>query len=186
MSMEIEAKMKVADLDSVRKTLSECGAERHGKVLETNTFFDTPARSLQSADSGLRIRVAVNEAGQSHCLITMKGPLQAGALKTREEIEFSADDPAAVQKLFERLGYQAGLSFQKRRESWTFQGCKVELDEMPLLGTYVEIEGPSESSVLAARQALGLSQLPPIKIGYVSMLARYLQENHLPERHIRF
>lgn len=186
MSTEIEAKIKVQDLSAVRKKLEAAGARRLAKVLETNSFFDTSAHSLQSADRGLRIRVAVDESGQSKCTVTMKGPLQHGQFKTREEIEFTASDPQAVRRIFENLGYHLTLSFQKRRESWELGGCEVELDELPYLGAYVEIEGPGETIVDAVRHSLGLENLPLITTGYISMLARYLEQHQIQDRQIGF
>jgi adenylate cyclase class 2 len=186
MSEEIEAKMKVADLAAVRKRLEAAGAVRVRKELETNAFFDGVDRRLQSSDRGLRIRVAVDESGLSRCIVTMKGPLQAGQFKTREEIQFSADEPDAVRKIFENLGFKSTLSFQKRRETWLFGGCEVALDQMPYLGTYIEIEGPSESVVAAARQSLGLSDLALISTGYISLLSRYLEEHGIKDREIGF
>jgi adenylate cyclase, class 2 len=186
MSEEIEAKMKVGDLAAVRKRLEAAGAVRVRKELETNAFFDAPDHRLQSADRGLRIRIAADEAGSTRCLVTMKGPLQAGQFKSREEIQFSADDPEAVRKIFQNLGYRSTLSFQKRRETWLFGGCEVALDEMPYLGTYVEIEGKGEASISAARASLGLSDLPSISTGYISLLSRYLEEHGIKDRDIRF
>jgi adenylate cyclase class 2 len=186
MGEEIEAKMKVADLAAVRKKLEAAGAVRGRKELETNTFFDASDRHLQRSDRGLRIRVAVDEAGQSRCTVTMKGPMQAGQFKKREEIQFSADDAEAVRKIFENLGFTSSLSFQKRRETWLYGGCEVALDEVPYLGTYVEIEGQTEGVIAAARTSLGLSDLPPISNGYISLLSRYLEEHHIKHRDIRF
>jgi adenylate cyclase class 2 len=192
MPTEIEAKIKVPDLAAVRGKLSAAGATRIGKELETNSFFDTPDHSLQSSDKGLRIRTAVDESGVSRCTVTMKGPRQKAIFKTREETEFSADPPEAVRKLLENLGYQLTLSFEKRRETWAFGGCEVALDELPYLGTYVEIEGKSASDdsaardVSAARDKLGLADLPLISIGYVSILARYLEQHQINDRQIRF
>ncbi len=186
MSTEIEAKIKVLDLPGVRQKLEALGARRGRKDLETNSFFDTPERSLQLADRGLRIRVAVDESGKSRCVITMKGAAEPGQFKNREETQFSADDPAAVRKLFENLGYHLTLSFEKRRESWKLGECEVDLDELPYLGTYVEIEGPGESAVDAVRRSLGLEKLPLIKTGYISMLAKYLDEHQIKDRQIRF
>jgi adenylate cyclase, class 2 len=185
MSTEIEAKIKVQDFLAVRQKLEAAGAERRGKDLETNSFFDTPERSLQADDKGLRIRVAVDENGKSKCTITMKGAVQQGQFKMREETQFSADDPQAVRRLFENLGYHLTLSFEKRRESWKLGGCEVVLDELPYLGTYVEIEGPTEAAVDAVRRSLGMENLPVIKTGYISMLAKYLEEHKIKDRHIR-
>jgi hypothetical protein len=52
----------------------------------------------------------------------------------------------------------------------------VEIDELPRLGFFIEIEGPTEEAVLQARQALGLSESPLIKAAYSAMLTEYLQE----------
>jgi adenylate cyclase, class 2 len=185
MSAEIEAKMKVADLAPVRKKLEAVGATRARSELETNAFFDTPERLLQSTDRGLRIRVAVEPNGTSHCTVTMKGPLQAGQFKTREEIQFSADDPAAVRRMLEGLGFKSSLSFQKRRETWLYAGCEIALDEMPYLGVFVEIEGGNDAAISAARKSLGLSDLPLISTGYISLLSRYLAEHRIEEREIK-
>jgi len=186
MGDEIEAKMKVADLAAVRKRLEAAGAVRGRKELETNAFFDAPDHRLQSSDRGLRIRIAVDESGQTRCLVTMKGPMHVGQFKNREEIQFSADDAEAVRKIFENLGFKSTLSFQKRRETWLFGGCEVALDEMPYLGTFVEIEGQSEAVIAAARASLGLADLPPINTGYISLLSRYLEEHRITDREIRF
>jgi adenylate cyclase class 2 len=186
MSNEIEAKMKVDDLSAIRRRLEAAGARRLRKELEVNAFFDAEDRRLQNADRGLRIRTARDESGKTRCVVTMKGSLQAGQFKTREEIEFTASDAAAVQKIFEHLGYRPTLSFEKRRESWMLDECEVELDEMPYLGTFVEIEGKTEEKIGQVRRKLELEGLPLISTGYIALLSRYLQEHKIGERQIRF
>jgi adenylate cyclase class 2 len=185
MGMEIEAKMKVDDLATIRQRLKGAGATPQGVALEINSFFDTPTASLRNAGKGLRIRVATHADGSRKCTVTMKGPLQKGELKTREEIEFTVTDSQAVGQIFEHLGFSPTLSFEKRRESWLFQDCKVELDELPYLGTFVEIEGDSDARVMAARKALNLSQAPLISTGYIAMIAEYVETHHIADRQIR-
>jgi adenylate cyclase, class 2 len=185
MGTEIEAKMKVADLDSVRKQLLAAGARRIGSELETNSFFDTREASLQSADRGLRIRVAVMDDGKRRITITLKGALQPGPMKKREEIEFTVDDAQAAGQFLERLGYHPTLTFEKRRETWTLGGCEIALDELPRLGTFVEIEGPGEEAIEAVRESLGLSQVPMISRGYISMLWQWVQDQQIPDRVLR-
>jgi adenylate cyclase class 2 len=185
MSLEMEAKMKVPDLESVAKTLRDNGAQRRGADMETNIFFDAPDATLRKSDCGLRLRIAEDETGKKRFTVTLKGPAQKGQLKTREETEFSVDNAQAVEDLFASLGYRRTISFQKRRQSWLFADCKVELDELPYLGKFVEIEGDSEPQVLAARKTLGLAAEPLIATGYIAMLSRYLQEHNIAERDIR-
>ena len=187
MTLEIEAKMKVADFDAVRARLVACGARRVGAVLETNTFFDTPERSLVAGDRGLRLRCNRDAAsGEERFVITVKGPVQRGPLKTREEAEVNVDDGDRAMAVLRALGFEPELSFEKRRETWETGGCTVELDELPILGRFVEIEGPDEQSVMRVREALGLSALPLIKTGYIAMLTRHLKETGDARRSITF
>lgn len=187
MPLEIEAKMKVDDFDPVRERLAACGATRVGSVLESNTFFDTANRSLVAQDKGLRLRRTQDaQTGREEYIITFKGPLRHGELKTREESEVQVDDGTRATALLQALGYEPTLSFEKRRESWKLDGCKIELDELPILGRYVEVEGPGEDAVMRVRQKLGLSEQPLIQTGYITMLSRYLKEHGDTRRSINF
>jgi len=60
--------------------------------MQTNVFFDRDGW-LRKADRGLRIRQARKKRGAEKCTITLKGPQRRGKLKSRDEIEFSIDDP---------------------------------------------------------------------------------------------
>ena len=187
MAVEIEAKMAVEDLQAVRATLERHGAARLGAFLETNTFFDSEDRSLMAADKGLRLRLSRNtETGDEDHILTWKGPRQHGPLKSREEVEVAVEGSAEAARLLECLGFQRMISFEKRRESWTLEGCRVELDEVPYLGTYVEVEGPDDNTVMRVRRLLGLENRPLIKYGYVALLQGYLQERGRPRGDVRF
>ena len=76
--------------------------------------------------------------------------------------------------------------FQKRRESWALAGCQVEMDELPHLGTFVEIEGPDEASITAVRDRLALASVPGIIETYIAMLADYCRSHGLSLDDIRF
>ena len=186
MGLEIEAKMKVADHDALRRRLRELGATLAGAHLETNTFFDTLQDLLRASGKGLRLRINRNLAdGAEQAVITFKGPLEPGPFKTRREIELVADDAVAARELFEALGFAAVCSFEKKRESWQLGSCKVELDELPYLGKFVEIEGPSEAAVVEGRKILDLSQ-PTIQTAYITLLLEHLQRLGISDRRITF
>jgi adenylate cyclase, class 2 len=187
MPVEIEAKMSVADLAPVRARLSELGAEPAGQNLETNTFFDTEDRSLLAADEGLRLRHNRNTStGADEHIITYKGPRQHGKLKSRDEVELTVANSENAAELLERLGFVRMLSFEKRRESWKLGGCKVELDELPYLGSFIEVEGPAEEQVLAVREQLGLADRPIVRSSYIALLMGYLQEHGHKRRVVTF
>lgn len=176
MAVEIEAKMRVGDLAVVRDRLRSAGAARVGVTVETNRFFEAADNRLGSADQGLRLRTNTNaDTGAAEHVVTFKGPRRPGAFKTREELEFVVGDVDACVAVFARLGYPPELTFEKRRETWTLDGCKVELDELPPpIGTFVEIEGEGEAAVQAVRQKLGLAGEPSLQEGYASMVAAHL------------
>jgi adenylate cyclase class 2 len=186
MATEIEAKMPVESFDSIRQMLKRVDAALVSTVVETNTFFDTRDRALQARDCGLRLRINRATNAQEQSLITFKGPGLTGQLKTREEIELTIDDAAGGSELLQRLGYLPGLSFEKRRESWRLDACQIELDEMPYLGKFIEIEGPSESEVMSVRKKLGLDAARLEKRGYISLLSQYLAANNIADRRITF
>jgi adenylate cyclase, class 2 len=187
MGIEIEAKMKVDDHATVRASLDECAAERVGEFLETNTFFDTEDRSLLTADQGLRLRRLHNlQTNEESYVLTFKGPRKHGQLKSRDETELAVNSGHDAADLLQCLGYSRVLTFEKKRQSWKLEGCQVELDELPYLGSYVEIEGPTEQMVLGVRDKLGLSTRPLIKASYIAMLMTHLQERARTERVVTF
>ena len=179
--------MQVESFDAIRGRLRDAGASGPSQHLEVNTFFDTEDRSLLAGDEGLRLRRdrRVSDGHERH-VITYKGPRRLGPLKSREEIEVDVSDAAAATQLLARLGYLRTLSFEKRRESWEFDNCKVELDELPHLGKFVEVEGPDEQSVMRVRERLGLASRPIVKSGYITLLMSYLQERGQTTKNVTF
>ena len=190
MAVEIEAKMRLHDPDAVIARLLELGATLTAKLSETNSYFDTAEGTLKSTDQGLRTRVEVADAGTPDetitTTITHKGPRAMGQLKSRVESELDVDNARDAAILLGALGYQHVLSFEKRRARYKLDGCHVELDELPVIGRFIEIEGPTEEQVVAVREKLGLSEEPIIRSSYIAMLKTHLQETHSTEAMIRF
>jgi adenylate cyclase class 2 len=189
MAIEIEAKLSVPSHDAVRARLKELSAQRVGAVLETNTFFDTDDRSLLAADKGLRLRQAREGATSKEnpkSTLTYKGPRRHGQLKSREEIELGINGDRQLIDLLSALGFGRVLTFEKRRESWKLGGCSVELDELPHLGNFVEIEGPDDAAILKVREQLQLEQRPLVKASYVALLMTHLQERGQTTRVVMF
>ena len=189
MPVEIEAKMKLgaSEVEPMIARLRERGAIPLGQFLETNSFFDTEDRVLLAADEGLRVRVMKNlTSGETSAIMTHKGPNLHSQLKRREESEMKVPSAAEAERILNCRGYVKCISFQKRRQSWKLDRCRVEIDELPILGFFIEIEGPIEEAVLSVRQSLGLSESPPIKAAYSAMLTEYLQERGDSSMDVKF
>ena len=182
MIIETEAKLRVDSHEPLRDRLRALGATFIEKVVERNVILDRPDGSLRKQGCGLRIRSTVQEdGGDTRVTLTFKGrPLQ-GPFKKREEIEVHISDAKAASAMLERLGFVAILHYQKRRESWSWKGCRIELDDPPHIGKFVEIEGPDEDAIRSAKSELGLGDVPHTRESYVRMLLEYCREHGLTE-----
>lgn len=187
MAVEIEAKMRARDPDQLRRRLRAAGAQSEYEILEINRFFDTPDRALLSRDCGLRIRTTSGmwQKPARH-VITYKGHRQPGKLKRREEIEFEVSDAESATALMRNLGYHPDLAFEKRRQAWSLDDCEVVLDELPLIGWFIEVEGPGTEAVEAVRAKLGLAGEPLISDSYAAMIDAAVRERGIADRFVRF
>jgi adenylate cyclase class 2 len=175
MAQEIEAKYRLHDPAGLRERLIARGAQRVTQVLEENRLFDTADRKLQAADSGLRLRTrrALDGGQPVSGTLTYKGPRAAGKMKTREEVETAVTDPSASATILQRLGFGEVVVYEKRRETWQLDECEVCLDELPQLGWFVEIEGPSVASIEAVASKLALHINRLLRETYVEMAAAH-------------
>lgn len=184
MPLEIEIKVKVDGHDAVRSRLVALGAASHGRVRETNIFFDRPDGSLRRQETGLRVRFSV-AASETRTLLTVKGPPGTSGLRPREAYDVSVAPADQLVPLLMMLGFRQILLFEKDRESWALDGCLIELDTMPVFGTFVEVEGPGERAVREVQAKLGLGDLPPQRAGYSKMVGEYVERQGITARELR-
>lgn len=189
---EIEAKFRVDAFDAVRLRCEQAGGEYVGALLQTDRFYDTPEGRLLAGDSGLRVRREATLEGEpgpcaeSQVLLTFKGPLRNDSvLKVREEIELPLPGDERMERILAGLGLELVLAFQKRRIRYRLGGCMIELDELPLLGKFAEIEGPSESDVHRVCEMLDLSG-PSLRVGYARMMGQICRERGIVPPDVTF
>ncbi len=63
---------------------------------------------------------------------------------------------------------------------------RIELDEVLLLGKFVEIEGPNEQTVNQAKSDLGFESAKNITQSYVKMLSAVCESSGIKSDFIRF
>lgn len=182
MATEHEAKFRVASHDPVRQRLEEIGATRLGLVIETNEIYDRPDGSFRRENRGLRVRSTTDQqTGEIIATLTFKGPLIPGPFKSRREMEIIVSDAETTAQIMTELGFDRVLWYQKRRESWWLDPCKVELDQPPHIGLFVEIEGPGTEAIQAAQKTLGLSDTDLVRASYPKLLVDYCQQQSITE-----
>lgn len=168
MCVEIEAKLKVDSPMEVQQKLIGLGAEFLAEQVQTDYFFDDPGGVLTAADRALRLRrQAVGD--KERFFLTYKGAKEKDNFKKRRELEIEILEAGRMEELLSALGYEKVLTVQKKRSVWKYGGCSVALDRLPLLGNFVEIEGPDDATIAGVQQSLGLADLPHIAESYAQL-----------------
>jgi adenylate cyclase class 2 len=161
MSLEIEAKFWVRDLDAFRARVVSAGAQIvTPRLLEHNERFDTPDGRLRRSGEVLRLRRDQRQT------LTFKRALASPEM--RSETELQIDDLEAARNLLVGLGFVPIFVYEKYREVLALADSQVMLDELPF-GSFVEIEGPSLESVGRVAALLNLDWTQRIARSYLSI-----------------
>ncbi len=171
MSIEVESKYRVADLDALAARLAALGAEPGPAIDQVDRYLAHPARDFRRTGEAFRIR----RVGPSN-RVTYKGPRRWGPTKTREEIEIpfaeGAESLEALGRLLDVLGFPPVAEIRKHRRPfrlvWEGRASEVVLDEVAGLGTFAEVEviagseadvDGSQAAVLSLARRLGLEEV---------------------------
>ena len=180
--LEVEAKFYVADLAGLRDRLLEsgCTLERE-RVYERNIRLEDNEGGLLKRRQLLRLR----QDGRN--VVTFKGEPPAGTqseVKVREELEITVSDLDTTLAIFERIGFKPVQIYEKYRETFTYGGLEIVLDELPY-GNFVELEGP-EAEMKPAAALFGLDWSSRINSNYLAMMSLLVQIKQLPFTDLTF
>jgi adenylate cyclase class 2 len=161
---EIEVKFIVDDLPAMRQRVLAMGANcTTPRTYEDNILFDTPDRRLRQQGGLLRLR------RDRRSVLTYKAPAAAADrdFKVLQEYEVEVGDFAQARTILEQLGFVPTWRYEKYRETFTYQGAEILLDETPY-GVFMEIEG-SRDAIRDVAATLGLDFETRLTAGYNSI-----------------
>ncbi|MFO0882332.1 MAG: CYTH domain-containing protein [Candidatus Saccharimonadales bacterium] len=174
MKTEFEAKFCNVNHDEIRARLKALGGvlaqpmRLMKRVTIDNEFMKT------GKDAFVRIRDEGNKV-----TITYK-QFDDLSVDGAKEIEIIVDDFDSAVNLFAEVGLPYRSFQESKRETWSFKGAEVVLDEWPWLKPYIEIEAESEEHVQAIAQELGFDWSNAV---FGDVMAAYrLQYPHLTEK----
>jgi adenylate cyclase class 2 len=178
--LEREVKLAFRSPDTARAAVLATGASPlRCRRLQEDALFDTPDQSLRHRGCVLRVRT---ESGRS--LVTFKGPVQPGPMKTREEHETVIGDGEVITHVFSALGLLPWFRYEKYREEFAAENVTIAIDETPV-GTFVEIEG-GEDAIVAMTEALGRTPSDFILDSYYSLFKKNREALGLAGRDMMF
>jgi adenylate cyclase, class 2 len=175
---ETEIKLRIADVNALRRVLRRFGATSRGRVLEQNTLYDTPKGDLRRRSRLLRLRIETPaglpgiRGGSRRAMITAKAPVRSAPssrYKEKLEREREAPLPRRWPGILRALGMQPAFRYEKYRTAYRLAGLHLDLDETPV-GDFLEIEGLPRAINRAAR-ALGFSPRDYIRGTYWDLYA---------------
>ena len=145
--IEREIKLSFPSVADARAALEAAGATPHApRRLQDDILYDTADKLLFAGRSLLRLR-----RDGTRAVVTFKGPVTAGAMKSRDELETGVDDGDAFAAMLGALGFRQWWRYQKYREEFRAEGVVAAIDETPA-GVFVEIEGEEAGIADLARR----------------------------------
>ena len=182
---EVELKFPLDNPAPVRERLIELGFSTTGRVLEYNLLLDTPEGELAAAGRLLRLR-----RDHSVWLTFKERPEKKDAVdekyKVRAESELELLDLETMRYILHKLGYTREKVYEKYREHFTRDaGVHAEIDTLPYLGNYLELEAPPEDIESLVKE-LGLRVVDGLRETYYQLFYDYCASHGLEARDIRF
>ena len=175
---EVELKFPLVDPPKFEEKLVKYGAEFIKTEMQKDHYLQHPCKDFGISDEALRIRVA-----DSKIFLGYKGPKISYEMKIRKEIEVEVSDFDSILKILNSLGFINVVTIRKLRKIYKYSDCKIAIDIVDGLGSYVEIETLVDSidkkhkvmrKVKDISQSLGLDIKNSIIKSYLELYA----ENH--------
>lgn len=154
---EVEVKgyaMSDAEAEASRRRLEAAGADLLYEGRLEDRRYDMPDKALALRDHVLRLRVYRGERVTTS--LDFKGPTgYADGFKVREELTVGADDPLALARILEAMGYVITREIDREIAQYTLAGATVRFERYPRMDILIEVEGTPEA-IEAAIAVLGL------------------------------
>lgn len=143
-----------AEAETARGRLEAAGAEKVYEGRLEDRRYDMPDKTLALRDHVLRLRVYRGERITTS--LDFKGPTgYSDGFKVREELTVGTDDPIALTRILEALGYVITREIDREIAQYSLAGAVVRFERYPRMDILIEVEGTPEA-IEAAIEALGL------------------------------
>ena len=150
---EIEAKILEVDGKQLEARLRKLGAKKVGKRSVNSLFFDFPNNSLKKKKAVLRLRLDGKKS-----FLTLKRKRGKSKLKELDEFQVEVSDFKETKKILSLAGLVEKRAIKKTRTTFKLGRASIEIDKLPGIPLFAEIEAPSAKQVVATAKKLGFSE----------------------------
>lgn len=138
--IEVEAKVRINDIEGMEKRITEQGAEYTGTIKQADEYFDFPDMQIFNSGGAFRVRDS-----DGNYRVTYKGRKKDEETTSRDEIEIAIESAEKMIKILENMGFVRLCEINKKRKVYLLAGLKISLDEVEGLGSFMEMEGMANS-----------------------------------------
>jgi len=173
--MEVEARVKVNNLEEIKKKLTDLGAEFFAEKTQIDSIFKPKGFELRPQGPG-DIILRVRESDKNY--LTFKAFTEQPGVWVEHETVI--ENPKEAKQILLKSGFVKALSMTKKRLPGKLNNFEICLDDIKELGTYIEISLDSYNGNTAKKEIMNLldklefdeSQI--IHKGYVTILLERL------------
>ncbi len=172
---EIEVKILEIDKKEIEKKLVKLGAKKTIDAKVIYAKYDFSDCRIKNANNLLRLRTIGTKS-----YLTFKKKMGAKNSKAKIEIEneIEVSDFKTTKKILENLGLTETLRGTKHRTEYVIGKIHFEIDTLPNIPTYLEIEAPSIKIIEKYVKLLRLS-VKDMKPWTAGAVERYYQEKKI-------
>jgi len=182
---ELEIKIKIDSEEHFQLIYDSCKklfGPPISHVLQLDEYYDTPDGQLKKQD--LVIRIRSNGEKKTIALKSPRIDLPSG-MTNRIELEFLSAEGEQVHEQLINQGLNPNEAAEKERWTFIYNDSEIVLDRLPFIGSFIEIEGPSEDAIHEIVHLLDLSSYQIIRKNYGELMMDKFRELQLPLTHIR-
>jgi len=167
MPRNIEIKVRVADLEAVRRLCVRFGASAHTVEEQTDRYY--------TLDGDRRVKLRTIRGGRAELIEYRRA--EATGVRASDYSVTAVRDAAAGRCAVPRG--RPLVVVRKRREVWLWDNVRIHLDTVDGLGTFLELEAVIDArhdeaacraQVATVMEALGLSQSELLRASYADLV----------------
>lgn len=168
--MEKEVKIKLdteKDRTKLFARLRDLNAKAMGRDLERNLILDI-RDYFKLRGCLFRLR----ETSKSSYL-TFKGPLEESKfsrVNQRMEVNVPVADPKEILRVLKKSEFVVKTIYTKERFTYELKGVSIQVDKIPKLGWFVEVENPDEHKIIETLKLCCLEKFKRITKSYLELI----------------
>lgn len=165
--IEVEKKYAAPNAAALKAKLEKLGAKPSPQTYQVDAYYNAPHRDFlapEAISEWLRIRT---EQRGSSVNFKVWHPIAAITKTHADEYESKVEDPEAIRRIFEALGFTPLVTVDKTREEWKLPNVEVVFDHVKDAGDFVEFEfkGDAENVEDATAQLMSFIESLGVELG---------------------